>query len=122
MAAMAAYGFPLKIIETYRPLKRQKVLYAQGRRTPGKIVTWTDKGWHCIKKDGKPKSRAIDFAFKHQARFPGRDFWNKNWPWERLRKIAAACDLKRTVAKDLGHFVDTQKESFKVAWSKSDKE
>lgn len=34
------------VIEGVRSLARQKQLYAQGRTTPGKIVTWTMKSKH----------------------------------------------------------------------------
>jgi len=125
-AAMAAYGYPLKRIRTYDKLSRQMKLYNQGRTTPGRIVTKVKRGWHNLRKNGKPKARAIDWAFKKQKRFLGRDNWSMNWPWERLRKICEACDLKKTLKWDYGHFVDTKGEeskgeSFAVAWSKSDK-
>lgn len=121
-AAMAAYGYPLKVIRTYDPLSRQMKLYNQGRTTPGKIVTKVKRGWHNLRMKGKPKARAIDWAFKKQRRFPDRDNWNMDWPWARLERIANACDLKKTLRWDYGHFVDTRGESFSSAWSKSDKE
>ena len=34
------------VIEGFRTLARQQELYAQGRTTPGKIVTWTMKSKH----------------------------------------------------------------------------
>jgi peptidoglycan LD-endopeptidase CwlK len=34
------------VIEGVRTLERQKELYAQGRTTPGKVVTWTMKSKH----------------------------------------------------------------------------
>lgn len=120
-AAMAAYGYPLIRVRTYDTLKKQQKLYNQGRTTPGKIVTKINKGWHNLRKNEKPCARAIDWAFKKQRRFPGRDNWSIDWPWERLRKIAFACDLKKTLIWDYGHFVDTRGESFTSAWSKSDK-
>ena len=54
-------GIPFVITETLRTLDRQKQLYAQGRTTPGQIVTWTMQSKHlqgkafdiCIMKDGK---------------------------------------------------------------------
>jgi len=120
MAAMAAYGYPLFVTCTYRPEKTQIERYAQGRTTAGRIVTNVKRGWHCIRRGGKPASRAIDFAFKKQDRFPDRNFWDENWPWDRLKKICAACDLTRTLRWDLGHMVDKRGESFKKAWQNSD--
>jgi hypothetical protein len=119
-AAMEAYGYPLLITCTYRPVKTQLVRYAQGRTAPGKIVTNAKRGWHNIRKNGKPASRAVDFAFKKQRRFPGRGPWSMEWPWDRLRRICAACDLTRTLSWDLGHMVDKRKEKFSDAWKNSD--
>ena len=34
------------LIETFRPQSRQDSLWAQGRTTPGKIVTWVRRGKH----------------------------------------------------------------------------
>jgi peptidoglycan L-alanyl-D-glutamate endopeptidase CwlK len=120
MAAMAEYGYPLLIIRTYDTLAKQAKLYAQGRTTPGKIVTKIKRGWHNIRKNGKPAARAVDFAFKKQRRFPGRGNWSMDWPWARLRKIGAACDLKKTLRWDYGHLVDDRGEKFSEAWRKSD--
>ena len=121
MAAMDAYGYPLMIIRTYDSLKRQQKLYNQGRTTPGKIVTKITKGWHNLRRNGKPCARAVDLAFKKQKRFPGRGNWSMDWPWDRLAKIGHACDLKKTLKWDYGHLVDTRGESFTSAWSTSDK-
>jgi hypothetical protein len=122
MAAMQEYGYPMMIVRTYDTLERQRKLYAQGRTEPGNIVTKVDKGWHNIRVDGKPCARAVDLAFKKQRRFPNRDNWSLDWPWERLKIIAAACDLKRTLRWDLGHLVDTQGQTFRQAWADSDRE
>jgi peptidoglycan L-alanyl-D-glutamate endopeptidase CwlK len=120
MAAMRAYGYPIFIVRTYDTLTKQEKLYAQGRTTPGKIVTKIKKGWHNIRQDGKPCARAIDWAFCEQEQFPNRDSWSMDWPWDRLKKIAEACDLKKTLKWDYGHFVDKQGEKFKEAWRNSD--
>lgn len=39
-------GDKVFITESFRTLKRQRELYAQGRTTPGKIVTWTTDSMH----------------------------------------------------------------------------
>ncbi len=118
MAAMKEYGYPLFIVRTYDTPEKQLKIYAQGRTTPGKKVTWTKRGWHNLKKGGKPCARATDLAFKKQVRFAfGEDPWSLKWPWERLRTIAKACDLSRPLARDKGHLVDKQGESFKEAWN-----
>ena len=38
------------VLEGLRTLQRQKELYAQGRTTPGKIVTWTMQSKHLLGK------------------------------------------------------------------------
>jgi hypothetical protein len=49
-AASKSVPFDILVVEGLRTLERQKQLYAQGRTTPGKIVTWTLKSKHI---DGK---------------------------------------------------------------------
>lgn len=39
-------GLKVRIAETYRSQERQNELYAQGRTTPGNIVTWTKNSRH----------------------------------------------------------------------------
>ncbi len=41
-AGMGAIGHPMRATEGLRTLARQQQLYAQGRTTPGKIVTFRD--------------------------------------------------------------------------------
>jgi peptidoglycan L-alanyl-D-glutamate endopeptidase CwlK len=61
-ARMAEAGIPFMITCTYRSQSEQEVLYAQGRTTPGKIVTWTHHSRHtertafdiAILSEGKP--------------------------------------------------------------------
>lgn len=120
-AAMAEYGYPIFICRTYDTLKKQETLYEQGRTKPGNVVTWIKKGWHNIRVDGKPCARAIDFAFKKQKRFLDRGNWHKDWPWKRLKIIAKACDFDRPIARDKGHLVDRQGQTFTQAWGLSDK-
>jgi hypothetical protein len=120
--AMTQFGYPIFIVRTYDSLARQLKLYAIGRtveldREP---VTKIKRGWHNIRENGEPYSRAIDVAFKHQKRFPDRKSWDENWPWARLRKIAYACDLDIPIKWDKGHIIDRQGETFKQAWAKSD--
>lgn len=119
-AAMAAYGYPICITRTYDSLNTQAKLYAQGRTAPGKIVTKIKKGWHNLRKDGKPCAHAIDVRFKKQKRFPNRGPWHKDWPWKRLKKIAKACDLDIPIVWDKGHIIDRQGETFSQAWKNSD--
>lgn len=116
MAAMEALGYPMFVVRTFDTREKQLKIYAQGRTTPGNIVTWTKQGWHNLTEDGEPSARAVDVAFRKQARFPGRGEWSHSWPWERLHKIAKALELSITVPRDKGHLVDKQGQTFKQAW------
>jgi peptidoglycan L-alanyl-D-glutamate endopeptidase CwlK len=49
-------GAPVRIGEVRRSVERQRELYAQGRTTPGSIVTWTLQSKHI-------RGRAFDFDF-----------------------------------------------------------
>jgi len=118
MAAMKELGYPMFVVFTYRTLEQQMELYNQGRTTPGKIVTWTKRGWHNLTESGAPCARAVDLAFSKQDRFPGRDEWSLSWPWGRLHKIAKALELSVPLARDKGHIVDMQGETFNQAWNK----
>lgn len=118
--AMEAYGYPLMIVRTYDTLAKQSKLYAQGRTLPGRIVTKIKRGWHNIRVGGVPCARATDVAFKKQRRFPDRDNWDRDWPWDRLKKIARACDLDIPIEWDKGHLIDRQDQTFKEAWDDSD--
>ncbi len=121
MAAMKAFGYPMFIIRTYDTLETQLEIFAQGRTKPGNIVTWIKRGWHNLRLGGKPCARAVDLAFRKQERFPDRDPWSLQWPWERLKKVARGCDLTRPLARDKGHLVDKQGQTFAEAWRDSDR-
>ena len=62
---MAALGFPMRVTEGLRTIARQQTLYAQGRTSPGKIVTNCDgvskKSRHQAASDGL--GHAVDCAF-----------------------------------------------------------
>lgn len=65
LGAMAALGFPMKIVQGLRTLEEQQALYAQGRTKPGKRVTNCDgvinRSNHQAAGDGL--GRAVDCAF-----------------------------------------------------------
>jgi len=70
-------GHVMKVIEGLRSTDRQKTLYAQGRTTPGKIVTYCDgvknKSKHQIQSDGY--FHAVDLVFVVK----GRVTWDGPW-------------------------------------------
>jgi peptidoglycan LD-endopeptidase CwlK len=66
--AMEDQGVPVRIGEVRRSIERQRQLYAQGRTTPGPIVTWTLRSKHI---DG----RAFDFDPADRGLADDPDFW-----------------------------------------------
>lgn len=77
LAAMAALGFPMKVVQGLRTAEQQAALYAQGRTAPGKIVTNADgvthKSNHQARQDGL--GHAVDCAFV------GPDPFADSLPW-----------------------------------------
>ena len=67
-------GLLVRITETYRSQARQNELFAQGRTTPGRIVTWTRNSRHTQRK-------AWDFAVLNKD-------GTLNWEYEAYRKPA----------------------------------
>lgn len=57
-------GLTVKLIFTYRSPEEQNKIYAQGRTSPGDIVTNLDgsKSKHCFTMDHKPAAKAFDFG------------------------------------------------------------
>jgi peptidoglycan L-alanyl-D-glutamate endopeptidase CwlK len=96
-AKLAPLGLRLLVTCTYRSQKEQDALYALGRTTPGKIVTWTRRSVHT-------KRRAWDVVFQNIK--TGRLVWDG--PWDELGKIAADLDITWGGAwprcKDRPHF------------------
>lgn len=68
LGSAKAAGIDARIIFTWRTTAEQDALYAQGRTTPGKIVTTLTgipgphQSKHCFTIDGKPASKAFDAA------------------------------------------------------------
>jgi hypothetical protein len=77
-------GMDIRITEGYRSPERQNELYAQGRTTPGKIVTWAKAGesYHQSRK-------AFDVCFKGSDPYP-----NDDTKWKRLADIGQSIGLK----------------------------
>lgn len=71
---------PLFVVEGLRTDARQAELYAQGRTTPGPVVTYKDGVTH--KSNHQPKAnglgRAVDCAF---IATPQRQPFDPRWPW-----------------------------------------
>lgn len=89
-------GADVGVVSGKRSQLEQERLYAQGRTTPGPIVTWTRTSAHTT-------GRAVDLAFRNRGAF---DWDVPARAWDILGRIGAAYGLKRTALSkgDLGHF------------------
>lgn len=68
--AMALLGHPVRIVEGYRSPERQAELYAQGRTTPGNIVTNAKPG-NSFHQYGV----AVDFVFRNEGYNASEELW-----------------------------------------------
>lgn len=76
VAEMARRGTPIRIVEGYRSPERQDELYAQGRTTPGRIVT-NARGGQSFHNWGV----AVDFVFRREG------YNASEAQWEELGKL-----------------------------------
>lgn len=92
LAAMAALGFPMMVVQGLRTAEAQAALYAQGRTKPGKIVTNCDgiktKSNHQAKADGF--GHAVDLAFIDDPRTPVNETWDEQL-WHQAGPAYGAC-------------------------------
>lgn len=93
--AMAALGWPMKIVQGVRTAEQQGKLYAQGRTAPGKVVTNADgvvkKSNHQPKQDGY--GYAVDCAFVDNPATPVDETWSDRSPWSAYGACAKAVGL-----------------------------
>lgn len=68
---MANKGLPVRIVEGYRSFSRQNELYAQGRTSPGKIVTKSRAG-----ESFHNYGVAVDFVFTKLGYEASKEDWN----------------------------------------------
>jgi peptidoglycan L-alanyl-D-glutamate endopeptidase CwlK len=78
-AAMATAEEDFTVLEGVRTPERQRALYAQGRTTPGKIVTWTMRSNH-FRDTRTGFGRAVDLA-------PFPIDWNDHRRFDRLANL-----------------------------------
>jgi len=81
-------GHDVAVGETYRSQSRQNVLFAQGRSSPGPVVTWTQSSKHT-------QGRAVDLLIDGGS--AGRDVYAT------LRRIAGEEGLRSLGERDPGH-------------------
>jgi len=86
MEAAKAKGIDLLVTSTYRDNESQAALYAQGRTTPGAVVTKAKPGqsWHNYR-------CALDVV----ALVNGKPVWSTTDPiWQKIGEIGKACGLE----------------------------
>lgn len=82
------FGHDVTIVETVRSTARQAALFAQGRTTPGPVVTWTRNSRHS-------KGLAADLMVDGQ--------WENPAGYSHLAQIARQEGLRTLGARDPGH-------------------
>jgi peptidoglycan L-alanyl-D-glutamate endopeptidase CwlK len=85
IAAANAKGIDLLVTSTYRDSESQDALYAQGRSTPGNIVTRAKAGqswhnWRC--------------AFDVVPLVNGKAIWDDQAMWKQVGEIGKSCGLE----------------------------
>ena len=93
---MTEYGHDVTVVETARSQERQDSLFAQGRTTPGAVVTWTENSVHT-------QGEAVDVMIDGD--------WNNAKGFARLQEVAKEEGLKTLGMKDPGH-LELPKESW----------
>lgn len=84
----AEYGRDVSVVETGRTQERQDALYAQGRTTPGPVVTWTRNSRHS-------KGLAADLIVDGK--------WNNPEGYADLATVAEEEGLRTLGSRDAGH-------------------
>jgi D-alanyl-D-alanine carboxypeptidase len=72
IADMERLGHPVRLVEGFRSIDQQNALYAQGRTTPGAIVT-NAKGGESLHQYGI----AVDFVFRKEGYNASEALWKK---------------------------------------------
>jgi peptidoglycan LD-endopeptidase CwlK len=107
----AGAGVELLVTCTYRDDAMQARLYAQGRTTPGRIVTNAKPGQslHNLRINGLPAARALDVV----PMVGGRPVWGTKGAdlalWMRVGEIGESCGLEwagrwRGALREFPHF------------------
>lgn len=80
-------GHPMIVTDGFRTTEQQQTLYAQGRTSPGKIVTYADG---VVNKSNHQSGRAVDCCFL----VDGKPSWDERLPWSLYGRIAKENGLK----------------------------
>ena len=82
------FGYTVEVVETVRTQERQEALFAQGRTTPGTIVTWTRASNHI---EGRAADVIIDGSYGNPQAY------------ERLSRVASEEGVRTLWPRDPGH-------------------
>ena len=82
------FGYTVEVVETVRTQDRQEALFAQGRTTPGPIVTWTRASNHI---EGRAADVIIDGSYGNPQAY------------ERLARVASEEGVRTLWPRDPGH-------------------
>jgi hypothetical protein len=82
------YGYDVEVVETVRSQERQNSLFAQGRTSPGPVVTWTRASNHLT---GRAADLVIDGSYDNPVAYA------------RLAMIARQEGLRTLGPRDAGH-------------------
>ena len=82
------FGHTVEVVETVRTQERQEALFAQGRTTPGTIVTWTRASNHI---EGRAADVIIDGSYGNPQAY------------ERLSRVASEEGVRTLWPRDPGH-------------------
>lgn len=92
LAAMDLLGHPMIVTDGYRTPEAQAALFAQGRTTPGRIVTYADG---TTKQSRHQSGRAVDCTFLHpDDQGTLRPCWCEKHPWLLYGEAAKALGLR----------------------------
>lgn len=91
LSAMDALGWPMMVTAGVRSIEEQQLLFAQGRTSPGKIVTMCDG----VKKPSnhQPKSDGLGHAADLVFIVDGKPSWDLKLHWDLLGEMAMALGL-----------------------------
>jgi len=88
LAALANEKVPFKVFEAYRYPERQADLFAQGRTTPGNIVTYAEP-WRSYHQFGL----GVDFVLFIEGKWSWDTAGSKKGWWKRMQEIGRECGL-----------------------------
>jgi peptidoglycan L-alanyl-D-glutamate endopeptidase CwlK len=81
-------GYEVSVVESWRDQSRQDALFAQGRTSPGPVVTWTRASRHT---EGRAADLVVDGSFADRVAYA------------HLQRIAREEGLRTLGARDPGH-------------------